>query len=310
MTSVTAPKKFSKWKTIQYLSIFTLVSYGLALVCWLLSPQDMKDFLKGMNYSYNYSSGDFFNEGIPNADKTVVIKKSIPLAVGVKNLEVNVDAMDFVLNPSEDGVLQLQVNGDGTFSDKDLDIKMEGDTLRINVSFEERKGININFGEVSKKTVAIFAPNLITSVRVRSGVGDTHIKDVSLDTFKQETGAGDIVLTQTKLKALDIATGTGDLEFKGDLQTLNFKSGAGDAKIQIENPAPRIDFASGTGDLEVKFLKNVDLEMSFEAMTGSYEVNANDGKDIIKGEKNLRAKVGNGTGHLEMKTAAGDLKIY
>jgi hypothetical protein len=197
------------------------------------------------------------------------------LAVGeVTVTEVNGDIM---VSTGSGNVSATGVKGD-------LDI----DTGSGDVTVERVTGslrIDTGSGNVTAKQQTAGRVDLDT------GSGDITLSNASADDMKLDTGSGDIRIDGSSSRSLSLDTGSGTVvaALTGKLETLRVETGSGDVRLTL--PA---DFA-GSLDVDSSNDDNIDVDFPIQL--------------VRKGDGELRAKIGEGTGSVRIETGSGGVRL-
>jgi DUF4097 and DUF4098 domain-containing protein YvlB len=109
--------------------------------------------------------------------------------------------------------------------------------------------------------------------------------------MKLDTGSGDIRIDGSSSRSLSLDTGSGTVvaALTGKLETLRVETGSGDVRLTL--PA---DFA-GSLDVDSSNDDNIDVDFPIQL--------------VRKGDGELRAKIGEGTGSVRIETGSGGVRL-
>lgn len=129
-------------------------------------------------------------------------------------------------------------------------------------------------------------------MRVETGSGDLELEDVT-GSVRARTGSGDVEFRDLRAgPALDIATGSGDVDAGGDLGALRdvtIRTGSGDVTLRSSTPLSlRLSLATGSGGIKV------DVPVM---------------GDVESGRRSFKATVGDGAGEARINTGSGDISV-
>lgn len=202
-----------------------------------------------------------------------------------------------------------------------------GPQARVTVTMPASMAVNYRLGSGDFRFVN---PGANNPIKGYSGSGDVMVKSASTR-LAAKTGSGDIfvALRQVNQSArVQLSAGSGDINFAGIVDSLNFSTGSGD--IGISNTSAKqallssgsgditahwqnltvgtsLNASSGSGDLVMFF--PVDSKLGGTISTGSGEVNTDFAATIHSNRHSYTLAGGNGAILLNTRTGSGDITL-
>lgn len=185
-------------------------------------------------------------------------------------------------------------------------VKFEG--VSTDVSLENIAGgikVNTASGDIDADQIQQF-------INIKSVSGDIEVGESSGQT-NVSTVSGEIELDVASTKA-NINAVSGDVDARlGSFDRLSANIVSGDIEIEgslVE--AGSIDITSVSGDVSLELAPPVDAEVSIQTGPGGDITNRLSDhavKDKFPATKSLHAKLGMGTGDIELRTVSGDIEL-
>lgn len=165
-------------------------------------------------------------------------------------------------------------------------------------------GLNIDTGSGD---VAI--QDATGSVSLDTGSGDITITRMKDGELKVDTGSGSVEGTGIATTAASIETGSGDIRVT-DLSAarLSLETGSGSVRADLTGALDLLHVDTGSGDVTLHLPDGINATVDLE--TGSGDFNLEFPLQLVhKSEGNLRGKIGDGRGRIEIETGSGDISL-
>ncbi|EFM10564.1 conserved hypothetical protein [Paenibacillus curdlanolyticus YK9] len=254
-------------------------------------------------------------------------------AEGIRNIYLSVESADVVLVRSKGDTIGIRLTGNVSERlSEELAIRSErrGDTLEIGI--DRPKGW-LNWLNWSNLELAIELPDAEwNTVRMHTGSGNIHAKDVGSVDIDLDTGSGDLVISNVKTKQMiQLHTGSGNItasQLTGDRGWI--RSGSGNIKVieskaefQMDTGSGNIrldqyaierntDLRTGSGDIKVKLaVAPKSLAIDFDAGSGDGRIRWEGFSGSERGENRSRivGMFGDGEIKLKVRTGSGDFQL-
>ncbi|MDM5234679.1 DUF4097 family beta strand repeat-containing protein [Bacillus cereus] len=234
---------------------------------------------------------------VEEGNKEEVIKNE-----ALKNVEVDLNAGDVIIQKSPDSSFYVKQSGD--IRKQEIRIAEDGDRLKIIGGRE--KGVSFdfsfyNFGFQTPTLTILVPERFYEEIKVNSSAGQIEISDVKSDRVSVETLAGEVDLKHVTAKSVEGTTKAGEVNFKKVIGKVTAKTASGDVYIMDHDPKYDVEASSTAGDIDITLLeKPQDAVISGQSAAGDV---------TIFNEENKNITTGNGSKKISGKTAAGDVTI-
>jgi len=185
----------------------------------------------------------------------------------------------------------------------DGDLRVDAATADI-TSRGTRGDLNIDTGSGD---VAI--EDASGTVSLDTGSGDIHVTRMKEGDLKVDTGSGSVDGTGIAAGAATIETGSGDIRLTDiTAPRLSLETGSGSVRADLKGSPDLLHVETGSGDVVLRLPDGIDATVDLE--TGSGEFNLDFPlQSVRKSEGNLRGKLGDGRGRIEIETGSGDIAL-
>ena len=140
-----------------------------------------------------------------------------------------------------------------------------------------------------------------SAVDVKTGSGDIEATGL-LGDVRAATGSGD--MTFDEVAAADVKSGSGDISLRAASRDANVKTGSGD--ITVGSAGGRLDLVSGSGDIE---LRRSDAEVRGKTGSGDLRIGASSGDlELMTGTGDVVLSAVHG-GRIKARTGTGDVTV-
>ncbi len=163
------------------------------------------------------------------------------------------------------------------------------------------------------------------AIELKTGSGNVKLRN-GQGSLRADTGSGDITVEGTSGE-LQASTGSGNIGIDGVSGQLSADAGSGDidvagaeaVAIQLHTGSGNIDFAgslqsegrhsidTGSGNIELELPEDADVDLT--ANTGSGEIGIDDAWNAEVAENSASARLGSGGAELELRTSSGNISV-
>ena len=144
--------------------------------------------------------------------------------------------------------------------------------------------------------------------RISTGSGDVKLSGVAGAT-RLSTGSGDILIERAG-GAVTAKTGSGDVQIKGASGDLRISTGSGEITIDADPKTNYWELRTSSGEVSLHFPSNVNFRLHASSRSG--EINSS--LPLVVEERSsrgheIRARLGQGGGRVEVGTSSGDIQL-
>lgn len=271
--------------------ITSLVLIFAGIVCIIIGVASGLDYHGFKNYDYEVES---FEKEIPS-DK-------------ISSIEVDFGIGDLTIIHGDNLIIDAQ----DVIKDS-LTYEVKDDTLVIKTKEFKLFDFNFNWfnwGRENKKdknenrSLTVYIPEGVEldNLKIRNGVGNLNIRDISAKSITLDCGVGDSDIDNISAKKIDIDNGVGNFEIKNsELNNLTVDNGVGDVKIDGEITGNcKID--NGVGNIYYYIIGNTeDYSFDVDNGVGEVEINRSSYKNFVNSLTENHFKIDNGVGDINIE---------
>jgi hypothetical protein len=146
-------------------------------------------------------------------------------------------------------------------------------------------------------------------VSLDTGSGDVQITRMKDGDLKVDTGSGSVEGTGIAAAQATIETGSGDIRLDDlSAQRLSLEAGSGDVRATLKGALDLLHVETGSGNVTIHLPEDIGATVDLD--TGSGEFNLDFPLQLTrKSEGNLRGRLGDGRGRIEIETGSGDIAL-
>jgi hypothetical protein len=188
-------------------------------------------------------------------------------------------------------------------SNVDGDLRIDAATADV-TSHATRGGLNIDTGSGD-----VLVEDASGAVALETGSGDVRITRMKDGDLKVETGSGSVVGSGIATGAATIETGSGDIRLTDiTAPQLSLETGSGSVRADLRGSPELLHIDTGSGDVTLHLSEGIDATVDLETGSGDFDLDF-PLQLVRKSEGNLRGKIGDGRGRIEIETGSGDIAL-
>jgi Putative adhesin len=222
------------------------------------------------------------------------------------------------------GTKVVRFNDDNFFNRLHLDVNQNGNTLQIVGRRDE--GFS---GSSEVRVYVTAPARLVENLIARTGSADVRVSDLQNDAMRADisTGSGEIFVNRVKSAGAKLNVGSGDVrltDFSGELVAT---SGSGEIIARGANELKAVQLKTGSGDIEIEGAFSLTAPGSIESGSGEIVVRPNSGNrpgfEVSTGSGDINSRLENatitssskkslvvaGSPVLRIKTGSGDIAL-
>ena len=226
-------------------------------------------------------------------------------ASDIQHLEIEWAAGSITILPDSDSdriyVSETQVSKEKYA----MHITQSGNKLKI--EFNDEDGFYIGFGsnEFDAKDLVISVPAdwICHSLEIDAAAADVKISGLTVREVDFDGASGICTFEDCQIEKLDMDTASGDVEFTGTLESLDFDAMSARFTGTFQNIPNRIDIDTMSGDLDISLPDNCGFTLSLDALSGDF---TSDFATTMNGET---YRYGDGQCRINVSAMSGDVTI-
>lgn len=227
-------------------------------------------------------------------------------ASDIQHLEIEWAAGSITILP-DSGSDQILIS-ESVVSDEKyaMHITQSGNKLKIEFNSEDKYYIGFGSNEFDSKDLSISVPAdwICNSLEIDAAATDVKVFGLTIRDVDFDGASGICTFEDCQIRNLDMDTASGDVEFSGTLDELDFDAMSARFTGTFENVPNRIDMDSMSGDLELSLPEDCGFTLNLDAMSGSFD------SDFDTTTKNDTYHHGDGRCRINVSAMSGDVAIY
>jgi hypothetical protein len=183
------------------------------------------------------------------------------------------------------------------------DLRLDAASAHVTAR-EIRGGLNIDTGsgDVSVETVE-------GTVSLDTGSGDVTVTGMARGSLGVDTGSGSVLGTRLSCSAINIDTGSGDIRLdRVTAPRLSLDTGSGAVQVELSGALEDVSVSTGSGDVTIRLPEDVGAMVDLDTASGDFTLDF-PLELARKDEGNIRGRLGNGRGRLQIDTGSGDISL-
>lgn len=184
-------------------------------------------------------------------------------------------------------------------------VEQSGNTLKIQYCEESIRfpsfGMDINFS----KDLTILVPATWTcdELSIDAAASDVTINDLTINDVDFDGASGKLVFSNCNVWKLDVDTASGDVEFDGTLENLDFDAVSASFHGTIHNCPSKLEMDSLSGRLDLFLPSDCGFTLHKDSLSGSF---SSDFEIIIQGDARIH---GDGSCKIDLSGLSGNVNI-
>lgn len=276
------------------------------------APESIWDVLSVFNQFAGWSGGD--------------IHLNVQIPAGLPAIEIDNTSGDLRIRGIQTQKLETQcISGDLRIEDVDCkkffgktqsgDVEVSGIAMQLDEDTEIE--IQTTSGNLAARRISAAKVYLHTSsgdvstdrleaglLKVQTASGEQELVNIACDRADLRSGSGDIDAVNIRGRELNAAAGSGEVELQTDMEAVEVKTGSGDIELAASARTNNIHMIAGSGDI------NLDLSWiegaSIASRTGSGDMSIR-GYEVSG--RMFNSSYGNGACQVSLTTGSGDIVV-
>ena len=230
---------------------------------------------------------------------------SIP-ADQVTDIEIEWVAGSILIQPADVDEIKIS-ESDVTDEKYAMRWKLKGNKLSI--LFCEDTTISFNFGinihTDLNKDLVIFVPRDWTcdTLEIDAAAASVEVNYMTIREVEFDGASGVCAFENCTVDTIDIDTASGDIEFYGSLNVLDFDGASGAITAVLTNTPNRLDIDGMSGDMDITLPADTGFTVSMNAMSSDFS------SDFETTTKNGNQVHGDGSCRINIDAMSGDVTI-
>jgi hypothetical protein len=167
-----------------------------------------------------------------------------------------------------------------------------------------RGGLNIDTGSGDVRVETVEG-----AVSLDTGSGDVTVTGMARGSLGVDTGSGSVLGSRLSCTAINVDTGSGDVRLdRVTAPRLSLDTGSGTVHVELTGPLEEMSVSTGSGDVTVRLPDNVGAMVDLDTSSGDFTLDF-PLELARKDEGNIRGKLGDGRGRLQIDTGSGDISL-
>lgn len=242
---------------------------------------------------------------------SVVIRKSFDApevsatkfdAKEIDRLKIEWAAGEIVLVPSDEDT--IEINEQQLGSDKAMVLKKDGSTLYVQYC-EGAVGLSFGPNNNLKKNLYVIVPRDWNCKELEIDAASATVKGeyLTIRELASSTASGTHTFTNCQVEKLKMETVSGNLDFSGTLDKLDFNGVSAQANLVLSNQPISIKLESVSGDLNLTLPEGCGFTLDKDTVSGRFS------SELETREKNGKIVHGDGSCEIEVEGISSSVHI-
>lgn len=260
--------------------------------------------ISSMSFSlYSFSGRLHSDATIPTKNLQYVNEQDF--STQVQNIEIEWVAGSIVIHRSKSVDCIRIAEYTNIDSEHEMYCRQSGQTLKIQFCKDSVKfpsfGINV---DISKDLVIVVPESWNCNVlQIDAASADVNINDLLINELDFNGASGNLVLENCNIVNLDIETASGDVEFKGILNDLDFEAASANFFGEFTQIPNRLNLEAMSGDLEIILPSYCGFTCELDTMSSSFNT------DFEVNQNSKTYTSGDGACKIKVSAMSGDVNI-
>lgn len=266
--------------------------------------------LAGLSFNWYMFDGDTFvsngKDYLPVASDGLTAQGAAD-ASQIRNVEIEWVSGSIVIKPDANST-QINIQETGFSNEKyQMVYSRIGDTLEIQYCEESMDfpsfGFSLN-GNISKDLIiTVPADWICDTLEIDAASASINISDMTIQKVDFDGASGACQFINCSVGAISMDTASGDVDFSGTLNVLDFNGASADCSIVVLNVPSKIDIDTASGDLELWLPEECGFSCSMDTMSGRFS------SDFSSTMQNGHHVYGDGSCIIQVDAMSGDVCI-
>lgn len=185
----------------------------------------------------------------------------------IDRLNIDWAAGKIVILPVEGS--EIAVTEELLGEEDEMVLKLDGSTLYVEYS---ENAVSLNFGSINKKNLYITVPQdwVCKELDIDAASATVQAERLTIQKAASSTASGDHTFRDCKVEQLTLETISGNLDYSGTLDKLDFGGVSAQADVVVTNFPKSIDVETVSGDVNLTLPKECGFTLEKDSVSGHF----------------------------------------
>lgn len=196
-----------------------------------------------------------------------VVRRNHFNAEEIDRLNIDWAAGKIVILPVEGS--EIAVTEELLGEEDEMVLKLDGSTLYVEYA---ENAVSLNFGSMNKKNLYITVPQdwVCKELDIDAASADVQAEFLTIQKAASSTASGEHTFRDCKVEQLTLETVSGNLDYSGTLDTLDFGGVSAQADVVLTNFPKSIDVETVSGDVNLTLPKECGFTLEKDSVSGHF----------------------------------------
>lgn len=218
----------------------------------------------------------------------------------IDRLKIDWAAGKIVILPVEGS--QIAVTEELLGEEDEMVLKLDGSTLYVEYS---ENAVSLNFGSTHKKNLYITVPQdwVCKELDIDAASATVQAELLTIQKVESSTASGNHTFRDCKVEKLKLETVSGNLDYSGTLDKLDFEGVSAQADVVLTNFPKSIDVETVSGDLNLTLPKECGFTLEKDSVSGHFS------SELETRKENGKYVYGDGQCKIEVEGVSANITI-
>lgn len=218
----------------------------------------------------------------------------------IDRLSIDWAAGKIVILPVEGS--QIAVTEELLGEEDEMVLKLDGSTLYVEYS---ENAVSLNFGSTHKKNLYITVPQdwVCQELYIDAASATVQAELLTIQKVESSTASGNHTFRDCKVEKLKLETVSGNLDYSGTLDKLDFEGVSAQADVVLTNFPKSIDVETVSGDLNLTLPKECGFTLEKDSVSGHFS------SELETRKENGKYVYGDGQCKIEVEGVSANITI-
>ena len=185
----------------------------------------------------------------------------------IDRLNIDWAAGKIVILPVEGS--EIAVTEELLGEEDEMVLKLDGSTLYVEYA---ENAVSLNFGSMNKKNLYIIVPQdwVCKELEIDAASATVQAELLTIQKLASSTASGSHTFRDCKVERLKLETVSGDLDYSGTLDKLDFGGVSAQADVVVTNFPKSIDVETVSGDVNLTLPKECGFTLEKDTVSGHF----------------------------------------
>lgn len=185
----------------------------------------------------------------------------------IDRLNIDWAAGKIVILPVEGS--EIAVTEELLGEEDEMVLKLDGSTLYVEYS---ENAVSLNFGSINKKNLYITVPQdwVCKELDIDAASADVQAEFLTVEKMEASTASGEHTFRDCKVEQLTLETVSGNLDYSGTLDKLDFGGVSAQADVVLTNSPKSIEVETVSGDVNLTLPKECGFTLEKDSVSGHF----------------------------------------